>query len=205
MIVPSRLRRAATIAGCAVAVGLVGVGAAQAQASPAVARSSAARFAAEATPYQNTSIARAMARLPGGTRVSPSEVKWPGGAVILSVGPSASTPAPAGSPEFADDCPSGYFCVANGIDFTGNNWAFLNAPDEYGADYWIPWGECPDGPGCDVGIHSWANNSGYRTWLEQFQDSGNELCISNGNSESAYEGTDRNDYWILMTTNSAEC
>jgi hypothetical protein len=204
MIVFSRFRRAATIAGCAIALSLAAAGAAQAQTS-AAAPSSAARFAAEATSYQNASIAKAMAYFPGGTRVSPSEVTWPGGAV-LSVGASPSTSAAlADSPDFADDCPGGYFCVATGANYTGNNWAFLNGPDAYGEAYWIAWGACPDGPGCDIGIHSWANNSGYRTWLEQFQDHGNELCISSGNSNSDYNGPDWDDYWILMSANRAAC
>ena len=216
MMVFSRLRAPAVIAACTVALSLAGAGAAQAQASPAGPRSPAAHFAADATPYQNASIARAMRDFPGGTRISPREVRWPGGAVILRVGPSPTTSAaPSDSPEFADDCPSGYFCVATGAHYTGQNWEYLNAvefDDEYDlglVDYWIPWGDCsgspPIGHGCDAGIHSWANNSGERTWLEQFQDGGNELCISNGQSNSDYTGADDNDYWILMTVNSAAC
>jgi hypothetical protein len=150
-----------------------------------------------------------MAAFPGGVRVSPSEVTWPNG-TILRVGASANVAAPnvvapnVVAPNFPDNCPAGYFCVATGANYTGNNWAWLNGPAA-GGNYWIAWGACPNGPGCGVGVHSWANHSGYRTWLEQFQNSGNELCISNGNSNTSYYGVDGHDYWILMSSNPAAC
>src|SRR5260370_41955584 len=108
-------------------------------------------------------------------------------------------------PDFPGNCPSGYFCVATGANYTGTYIAFLNGPSLVGGNYWIAWGQCPNGPGCNVGVHSWANNSGYRTWLEQFQNRGNLLCISNGTANSNYNGVDDHDYWILMTSNTAGC
>jgi hypothetical protein len=146
--------------------------------------------------------------------VSPSEVAWDKGAVILRVAASARASAKvADSPDTPGDCPSEYFCVWTGANYSGVGVAYLNAPayfeanNEKPADYWVPWGDCEAGyPGCDVGEHSFANESGYRTWLEQNQDSGHEDCISgNGQSSSDLTGTNADDYWILMTTNSAVC
>lgn len=199
MIIFTVLRRAAVLTSCVAALSLAAAGAAQAQTASGA--PAGTRFAAAATHYQNTSISKAMAYLPGGTRVSAGEVVWPDG-TMLRVG---ATPHSSAAPDFPGNCAAGYFCVATGANYTGNYWAWLNAPAAVGGDYWIAWGECPNGPGCDLGVHSWANNSGYRTWLEQFQNHGNELCIKNGNSNSNYNGVDWDDYWILMTTNSAAC
>lgn len=46
---------------------------------------SAERFAASATRYQNSTITKAMARVRGGTRVSANEVEWRHGGMILRV------------------------------------------------------------------------------------------------------------------------
>jgi hypothetical protein len=196
------------LGGCAVVVSLA-VGPAQAQVTGA-----GARFAAEATSFQNAVIAKAITRAPGGIRVSPGEVAWDRGAVILhvpaSVDASAKLVQATGNP---GGCPSGYFCIWTAVNYGGVGMAYLNAPayfkdrNEGVAAYWVPWGDCGSGdPGCDVGEHSFANESGLRTWLEQNQDSGNEQCISgNGQSSSNFSGTNADDYWILMSTNSAVC
>jgi Peptidase inhibitor family I36 len=208
-MINSLLARAGTFLGCAVVVVAITAGTAQAQIS-----GGAPRFSAEATSYQNAVIAKAMTHVAGGIRVSASEVTWDSGAVILSVPASADAPANiADSPDNPGGCPGGYFCVWTAANYGGVGVAFLNAPayfednNESVQDYWIPWGDCNAGePGCDVGEHSFANESGFRTWLEQYQDSGHEDCISgNGQSSSDFTGPNSDDYWILMTTNSAVC
>ena len=64
-------------------------------------------------------------------------------------------------------------------------------------------------PGCDSGIESWQNFKTVRVWLEQFQNSGNELCIDPDGGPSSlnndYTGVDVNDYWWLITTNNTDC
>jgi hypothetical protein len=184
----ARIPRTLTITACAAALGLGALIAASACTRTSTSNpSSAARFTAEATSYQNATITAALARLPGGTRVSRSEVQWKNGAVILQVRP---TPAVSGGARVT--CVSGYFCAESG---SGAQWGFLNAADRYGADYWLTWGGF-----YPSGIASWNNQSGYRVWLESLQNGGDELCISNGGT-----GTNNTYYWILMTTNSSSC
>jgi hypothetical protein len=208
MISSLMARRVVALVGCAAVVVSLAAGTAQAQTS-----GSAPRYAADATSYQNAVIATAMARTPGGTRVSPSEVTWRGGSVILSVPTSAGASAKiADSADNPGGCPDYYFCIWPDADYGGDGYAFLNAPawfedhNEAIEDYWVPWGECGEYPGCDTGEHSWANESGFRTWLEQYPDSGHEQCISgNGQYSSDFTGPNALDYWVLMTTNSAVC
>ncbi len=108
-------------------------------------------------------------------------------------------------------CPSGYFCLATTwVQSPPVGWPYALPSSAYeGGTYWVPWGSCgstyPAEPGCDVGIHAWSNNSGYRVWLEQFPDSGNELCISPGTANTDYYGTDGDDFWIYMSDNPAAC
>jgi hypothetical protein len=214
MIGSIRARRAGALVGCAVVVVGLTASAAQAQSS-----GSGARFAAEATSYQNTVIAQAMAHSSGGTRVSPDQVIWDSGAVILTVPTSADASAKISeSSDNPGGCSDYYFCIWSGSGFSGASAAVLNAP-AWDADHnyaiedvWLPWGECsPDRfGGCDAGEHSWANESGYRTWLEQYQDSGNEQCITgvpvgDGPYSSNFTGPNALDYWVLMTTNAAKC
>jgi hypothetical protein len=188
----ARIPRTLTITACAAALGLGALVAASAWTQTSASNpSSAARFAAEATNYQNASIREAVALMPGGTRVSRSEVEWKNGAVILQVRP---TPAAPGTVRIS--CPSGYFC-AQGTTSIGRTdlWEFENAAARYGADYWLTWGGF-----YSSGLQDWNNQSGYRVWLESLQNGGNELCISNGGT-----GTNNTNYWILMTTNSSKC
>jgi hypothetical protein len=181
-----RIPRPLAITACAAALGVGALIAATAPTQATTGHSaSAARYAATATSYQNTVLTAAVTRMPGGTRVSPSEVAWKHGAVMLRVGarPGVSVRVP---------CSSGYFCAQSG---SGAQWLFLNAQARYGADYWLTWGGF-----YPSGISSWDNESGYRVWLESAQNGGNELCISNGGT-----GSNNTNYWILMTNNSSNC
>ena len=102
-------------------------------------------------------------------------------------------------------CNSTYFCLSTGSNMTFD-WPYaIQSLGSLGDTEWVPWGECGVNPGCDVGVHSWANNSGYRVWLEQFPNSGNELCISNQIANFDYYGIDGDDYWIFMSDNPAKC
>jgi hypothetical protein len=88
---------------------------------------SAAPFAANATRHQNDTITKAMARVPGGTRVAANEVEWRHGGMILrvptspraSVSTSADHVSPAQS--FAN-CSYSYSCVYSGTGWTGTEY-----------------------------------------------------------------------------------
>jgi hypothetical protein len=126
------------------------------------------------------------------------------------------TEGPTATKDSYEGCNAGYFCataeaypvcagescVWPGGDQTLDNYIL------HGSAYFDHWGECTptENPGCGIGIHGWANNTGYRVWLEQYQNSGNELCISNqtlvpGN----YDGVDVDDAWIYLSSNSSPC
>jgi hypothetical protein len=186
-------------------------GLAIAAAMPASAESktaSATGFAAHATAYQNAVLGDAMAAHPGGVRISASQVKWPDGTIAgAAVAPSvagAATVHPDATPP-SSACESVHFCGYTDYNWTGNySWV--------GSDYGFwPFGECSPQryAGCDSGTLSWDNQSGVRVWLEQYQNSGNELCIdpaSAGNwQDSKYTGPDQNDYWWLLSSNKADC
>jgi hypothetical protein len=108
-------------------------------------------------------------------------------------------------------CPAGDFCLATSwVQSPPASWAYgLPSSAIEGTTYWVAWGSCggtyPAEPGCGLGVHAWSNNSGYRVWLEEFPDSGNELCISNQTANTDYYGTDGDDYWIYMSNNPAPC
>jgi hypothetical protein len=166
----------------------------------AASAASAARFASEATAYQNKIIAGMLSRVPGGTRVAPGVVKWPDG---VTMGVAASSDADTSE---LDECLDYYaypsFCGFTEADYEGE---WLSVPDVYGWFYW--------GAYIDAGMHSYFNGTPYRVWREQFQNSGNELCIdpllgiSGGNDyyNTDYDGADLNDYWILISRNADNC
>jgi hypothetical protein len=150
--------------------------------------SSYAKFSAHATPAQNAAILRIMTRNPGGIRVSVYKVQWPNGISFTADGPKAIPETSVGD-----------FVECNGVGLGGN---CLYEPQQT-VDKWYSYGAS-----INAAI-SWFNDTTARVWLEQFQDSGNELCISpyeNGNyTEYDYTGADDHDYWTLLTTNKAVC
>jgi hypothetical protein len=178
--------------------------------APAAAASPAAHFAAIATVHQNNIIDKIMAKRPGGTRVAAGEVRWPDG-VVLFVNRAATENCPT---QYYCGCEAGYFCVYP-VAYTGQWFGIPNYQIAYltypnlapNTPYFAAWGSCTGtvSPGCDLGVHAWANNSGYRTWLEQYVDSGNELCISNRTNNLNYNGNNDDDYWLYLSDNPAAC
>jgi hypothetical protein len=180
MTTSSRIRRAATVGGCVVTAGLGALataGAAQAQ-----------TVHAGAVPHAEPSASRQDA--PG---VRLMKVRSVEGTV---------------TPDIYEGCSAGYFCLSQIPHSGGEVWvAFLENARLNGGGYSYSWGKCGPGghPGCDLGIHAWANNTGDRVWLKEFKTGGDELCISNHTWNSNYEGIADNDYWIQITTNPNPC
>jgi hypothetical protein len=156
------------------------------------------RFASEATAYQNKVIEGALARVPGGIRVSASQARWPAYKIGLGV---PRSPAQDPLQECLDAVPELDFCAFTQVNYQGN---YVYAWNSTG-DLWVPWGQLQP----NQGTHSWYNALGTRVWREQFQNHGNELCIDPwpyGNyTDSNYSGPNLYDYWILLTTNENRC
>lgn len=133
---------------------------------------SAARFAASATRYQNDTLAQAMARVPGGTRVSANEVEWGHGAAILRVptspGARVSTSGDHVSPatSFAK-CSYSYSCAYSGTGWTGIQ-ASCASSYLMGGQYWCTT-LLDDHFGDDNAVESWVNYTAYRAWLQQYE------------------------------------
>jgi hypothetical protein len=112
------------------------------------------------------------------------------------------------TPDIYEGCNAGYFCLSQIPHSGGEVWvAFLENARLNGGGYSYSWGKCgPAGhPGCDEGIHAFANNTGDRVWLKEFQTGGKELCISNHTWNSNYEGIADDDYWVQITSNPNPC
>jgi hypothetical protein len=111
------------------------------------------------------------------------------------------------TPDSYEGCNAGWFCLSARYD--PESWPYrLENAALHGGGYSFPWGSCgsPVGePGCDIGIHAWANNTGDRVWLKEFQTGGKELCISNHTWNSNYEGIADDDYWVQITSNPNPC
>lgn len=188
-------------AGAAVIGLLAAPAAASAAAYPAHTRPGgpAARFASAATAHQNKVIEGVLARDPGGIRVSGSEVKWPDGTVL-------GVPASAAQDELLaclDAIPQLAFCSFTAPNYEGT---WLSSPQAVaGGAYWTAWGNLFPGQG----MYSWFNSTETRVWREQFQNHGDELCISpwpKGNyTNSNYDGPNLFDYWILFSINQTQC
>jgi hypothetical protein len=163
----------------------------------------AASFASEATANQNKVIEGALARVPGGTRVSASQAIWPEGFGLVVPAIQAQDPLQ----QCLTTVARVVFCGFNQANWRGSYvYAYnTNADGDLTGDYWVPWGMIEP----DQGMYSWYNQTSVRVWREQFKDSGNELCIDpwpNGNySDSDYTGPDVNDYWFLLTTVESNC
>ena len=184
-----RLRRTLTGVGCALTLGLGVPAVASAQADAAT--SSTVAAVSVGTPLQNAITATA--QRPGAPKARVAS--WNG-------------------------CNAGYFCAvpkaepvcANG----GCNWpggpgsghGDSETLQNYilaGGVWWDSWG-APGFPGYNIGIHGWANNTGYRVWLEQYQNSGNEYCISNHSLVPGnFSNVNEDDYWIYISSNPNPC
>ncbi len=188
----ARTRRAVVAVCCAIALGL-GVlavaGAGQAQA--ATSTPSATQFAA-ATSYQNSTIARAIARRAGGTRVSAGEVVWGNGALILKV------PASPAAQETPGVCVFTYICTWNTPDYTGSEYEAQDAP--YGGTYWFPVGAFLNAE------QSVINNTNYRYWMHsQDNGTGSTFCINPFQEYGFVPTSNDHDYWGQITVNPNNC
>ena len=162
----------------------------------------AARFASEATAYQNAMIERVLSRVPGGTRISPSEARWPEG---ITFGVTTSSQQQS----TLDTCLEQYGYVFCGFEDTEYNagddeeyWVALQGATS--SAYWDSYGAA------GYGMQSWYNATPFRVWREQAMNRGNELCIDpqgagNYADSDYYNGADVNDYWVLMTINFNNC
>jgi hypothetical protein len=71
---------------------------------------------------------------PGGVQISPTQIAWHNGTVILNL----QTPAPGASPNTSfDGCPSGYYCFFEFKNFTGRmlQLSTCNSTAIYFSDY----------------------------------------------------------------------
>jgi hypothetical protein len=177
--------------GTAVVTALLASGSTAATAASAP-QSTAARFTADATQYQNSIIAGAMTKVPQGTRVSAGRVEWGDGAATLIVPASADVESDQVS------CPAADVCVFTGTWWTGSE---LEIDDlQYGnADHWIRVGAALPAE------ESVINAIGFRYWMEQYQDSGNELCIDPDTYYPDVNSANDHDYWGLTTGNFNDC
>ncbi len=114
-------------------------------------------YAAEATSYQNATLSAALARAPGGMRISPNTVEWNDYTVMMTVPatPDASTASPDTNP-----CWNQYSCVYNAPNQAGTRLQFQDAGYyqdlyTYGGPHWQ--------------TLSWRNRRPYRAWLNQYK------------------------------------
>jgi hypothetical protein len=140
----------------------------------------------------------------GAVPAAPSASREASGARLMKVRSVEGT----STPDPYEGCYAGFFCVAVSAPITAGSWPHA-IPDAtlHGGAYSYPWGECSPNmyPGCDGGIHAFANNTGDRVWLKEFKTGGDELCISNHTWNSYYLGIADEDYWIQLTTNPNPC
>lgn len=135
---------------------------------------------------------------PGGMRITRTEVKWSNNQILkISL---TSTAAYKG-------CPAGYFCISFATnDDQSLGWVWQEPGKAVlGRAAWIALGRCPYGPTCGASIRSYANDTGFRAWLEQHRGHGNELCITKDTWHSSYDGPDRRDFWLYASGNPAKC
>ena len=155
----------------------------------------ATRFAAQATSYQNATIARALSHSSSGTRIGPGMVEWHNGSVRMIVPQTPDT----GS----DNCPDliitdTWTCVYNKKNFKGTQLQFKDAgkyQDLFSyVSNWV--------------TRSWDNELAGRAWLNEFKTSnhGASECMSGHfTTDANYDGAARTDGWILLTTNDNNC
>jgi hypothetical protein len=181
---------------------------ASAAATPAI--PSAARFAASATSYQNAQLAQALARHPGGVRVSASEATWDHGAVVVRVPVSAQAKVASTAVSSYQGCDYSYVCLYDGYGYTG---VMTMCESSYynGGPYFCDATGCFSG--CPGPTKSWLNFTAYRAWLQQYPshtNPGNEFCMTprpdnSYPSGSNYNGSSATDLYIWMSNNTAVC
>jgi hypothetical protein len=166
----------------------------------------ATNFAAQATSYQNSALATALQRTPGGNRISRSQVEWStaaGGLVVMTV-PTTATGSTL-SPDATDSCPAPiigtrWSCVYNETGFAGTRLQFTDAGyyqdlHKYGGSAWETF--------------SWSNTRGQRAWLNQYENhnaSGASFCMTGNAHGSNISGNPAvRDEWIYLSTNYDAC
>lgn len=200
--------RRALRAGCALAAVTVS------SAAVFVSQGAASGVVAKATAYQDSTIAAAMARKPGGVRIAPAVVEWNRGTVVMTVpstprGNVAALPssATAGAPTpprgSRSSCPTGelnqWSCVYNQTYWNGTRLEFQSIGYyqdlySYGGTSWV--------------TLSWVNQTDHRTWLNQYanhSNSGASLCMTGGGAGSNSFGPWSADRWIYLSSNTAHC
>ena len=154
-----------------------------------------ARFAAKATNYQNSTITAALHNNPSGKRISPSEVEWNNGSVIMVV--------PTGPDNSSPPCPNTFTthwtCVYNQTNWNGTQLEFKDQGYyqdlyAYGGSGWR--------------TDSFDNELRQRTWLNQYEShthSGASLCMSPQATSADSVGSWSPDRWIYLSTNGSPC
>ena len=174
-----------------------------------------------------TSSAAAVAGVSGATRVSAGEVDKGNGAVILRASPDNIVITPTldwgynnGQAGYTLTCTSGYFCAWGATNDGGICWMFVKG----GTLDWLYWGAYSATYCGSVGTWSWANDTGYRVWKEQYSTpggsldfptglvwtgntpSGNSWCIKPHVSNSDVgDNSTRTMGWIYMSDNTSSC
>ena len=189
---PRRTALGGILAASVIAVCALVAGTLPAQAAAASPATAAARFAAAATPHQNKVLTDVMARVPGGTRVSASEVEWDAGRVAFGVsapaGESAAATAtcnvyfntgsnaPTGTCGYNGvesvnniHCQIDYFCAWDAPDAIGSCWMYVSGN---AGGLWFDWGLYAAEQCDDLGTWSWDNETPFRVWKESSHSGG---------------------------------
>jgi hypothetical protein len=159
----------------------------------------ATQFAAQATSYQNQTIAETLAGSPSATRIGPNQVEWKNGSVIMTV--------PATPNAGVGNCPTGgwfsdgWTCIYNDTRFHGTRLQFhdccyaQNIYDYYQTGVWTTW--------------SWSNTRGERSRLWQTignpSDHGYSLCMNPNSASSHAAGFWMHDPYIYLGTDPNHC
>jgi hypothetical protein len=102
------------------------------------------------------------------------------------------------SPDVAGaQCPGAYICVWNGTNYSGSKEAQINDAAE--GEEWVNVGAVLNAE------ESVQNRTSFRYWMEQFQNSGNELCINPWQDIPDVNSANDHDYWGLVTTIKSNC
>ena len=180
-----------------------------ASAASSPAQTLATRFAVGATSYQNASIAKAMALVPDGTRVSACRVEWDHDRMVFGVAASPHGQVTLFPQQSVDNCAYGYACVFNATLPGANEGASCESSWLNGEPYFCQIADLGLGK-----IRSWVNFTSYRAWLQEndsHTNPGNEFCekprISNSTPsvDGNFTGPNEEDGWIWMSNNSAGC